>query len=397
MTILIATVGGSIDPVVHAIRQTRPSHLGFIASRKGDGTTTGSDVEIPKILSELQWKGPDPIVETTDRPDDLGSIWEACVRLHDRLPNDARIIANYTGGSKSMSAALVSFALRRGWELQLQVARRTDLIRVTAHDAARKVAVGAIIAHDVRQQAKMLAERHDNEGAALLLEGMLSEHTLEGGLQDEVQDEIAGHRFEEALDAYDFERAAALLTNKATSLGKKHGADWVPKLGKFRRTLAWLDSDDEPRPTRIGDALELVDFLVDTAIRSASRGRFDDGFSRLYRATELLAQVVLRHAFDLRTADVDRAKLPPDCGVELTRGRDGKLKAGLTQGYEILAALGHRVGRYYTDNPSRLLHLLENRNESWLAHGFRSITPSLWRAHGEPWITWLKEAGAHAR
>lgn len=397
MTILIATVGGSTDPVVHAIRQTRPSQLGFIASRKGDGTMVGSDVEIPKILGELRWNGPAPLIETTDRPDDLGAIWEVCVRLHDRLPSDARVIANYTGGSKSMSAALVSFALRRGWELQLQVARRTDLIRVTAHDAARKVAVGAIIAHDVRQQARMLAERHDNEGAALLLEGMLAAHALEGALQDVVQDEIAGYRFEEALEAYDFERAAALLTNKATSLGRKHGADWVPKLGRFRRTLAWLAAKDEPPPVRIGDALELVDFLVETAIRSANRGRFDDGFSRLYRATELLAQVVLRHTFELSTADVDRARLPPDFGVELALGRDGKLKAGLTQSYEILSSLDHRVGRHYTDNPSRLLHLLENRNESWLAHGFRSITPSLWRAHGEPWITWLREAVAHAR
>lgn len=397
MNILIATVGGSIDPVVHAIRTNRPTTLAFLATHKGLGTTTGSDEEIPKILSEIAWSGPPPIVETTDRPDELGALWEACARIHRRLPPDAKVIANYTGGSKSMSAALVSFALRAGWELQLQSAKRTDLVRVTANDSARKVAVGPIIAHDVRRQAELLAQRYDHSGAAHLLEQLLADHDLRE-LGDEIQTQIARHRFDEALDAYDFEAATHILADRATSLSKSHGAEWTPKLRWFRQTLEWLSSTDKPRPTRITDSLALQDFLVETAKRAAHRGRYDDAFSRLYRATEFLAQVVLRFEFDVRTSDVDLAKLPPGgTAIELTVGRDGKRKAGLSHSYELLSTLGHPLGAYYTDTRSRLLHLLENRNESWLAHGFRSISHGLWRQYGEPWLTWLGDARAQVK
>lgn len=399
MSVLIATVGGAPDPIVHAIQQSRPALLALVASRAGVGTDKGSVDEIPKILVASNWDGPEPIVETTDRPDELTSIWEACQRLDQRLPRDAKnVVANYTGGSKSMSAALVSYALRAGWALQVQTAKRTDLVKVVANDGARRVAVGHILALDVRRQAEILAQRHDHSGAALLLERLLADHELPAALADAISLEIADHRFEDALDAYDFDTAARLLGDRAAALGKTRGATWNPRLKAFTATLAWLSSSstagnpESAKPKLLSDATSLVEFLVGTARRSAERGRFDDAFSRLYRATELLAQAVLRFAYDLRTAELDRARLPPAFADRLTTANDGKLQTGLMQSYELLSALDHPLGRYFADSSSRLKNLLKFRNESWLAHGFRSIAPDLWKAHGGAWIEWLVAA-----
>jgi len=397
MTVLIATIGGQPAPIVHAIQQTRPTHLAFLASRAGVGTNTGSEDEIEGILKAAGWSGPAPIIETTELPDELTAIWKACRLLAQRLPAATNVIANYTGGSKSMSAALVSYALRAGWALQVQSARRTDLVKIAASDRARQVAVGDIIAHDVRRQAAFLAQRHDHRGAAMLLEGLLAVHPLPRELQDELQSDIAVHHFEDAVESYDFETASGLLSARGGTLGKTHGATWSPRLRAFAQTLAWLSSPSEVRPKHLRDATSLVDFLVDTAHRSAERGRYDDAFSRLYRATELLAQVVLRFAFDLRTGDLDRTRIPEDFARKLAERKDGKLYSGLMESYALLTALAHPLGKHFDAKRDRLRSLLENRNDSWLAHGFRSITPSLWRDYGEPWIQWLSDARTAAQ
>ncbi|MCC6625256.1 MAG: TIGR02710 family CRISPR-associated protein [Deltaproteobacteria bacterium] len=396
MTILIATVGGAPAPVIHAIQQTRPGTLALIASRKGQGTDKGSVDEIPAILEAAGWSGPEPITETLDRPDELAAVWETCEALAARLPGDARIVANYSGGTKSMSAGLVTFALRAGWELQIQSARRNDLVKVTANDNARKVAIGGIVAADVRRQADQLAARHDHDGAATLLERLLADHALPTGLADAIQRDIARHRFDEALDRYDFETAASLLADRGTALSQALGATWAPRLRAFRQTLAWLATTSEPAPKKIADALDLVRHLIDTARRTADRGRCDDAFSRLYRATELLAQIVLRFTFDLRTGDLDRGRLPAAFVTRLPAAETGPLRASLMQAYTLLADLDHPLGRFFVPSKDRLRALLENRNASWLAHGFLSVTPSMWRTHGEAWIRWLEDAAKAA-
>ena len=396
MTTLIATVGGAPDPVIHAIQQSQPKYLAFIASRAGVGAEKGSVDELPKILAAVGWTGPEPITETTDRPDDLSSIWEACHRLAQRLPAGP-VIANYTGGSKSMSAALVAYGVRAGWQLQLQMVRRTDLHKVVANDSARRVAVGQILTLDARHQAAVLAQRHDHRGAALILERLLADHELAPGLADEIAIEIAAHRFEDALEAYDFATASQVLRDRSAALGKTHGPTWSPRLTAFTTTLEWLSSNGigetaPPKPKRLSDATTLVDFLVDTARRSAERGRYDDAFSRLYRATELLAQIMLRFAFDVRTGDLDRARIPSSFASRLPAMAEGKVQVGLIQSYELLLAFDHPLGRYFERVSAQLRNLLKFRNESWLAHGFRSITPAIWREHGEAWVALLRDA-----
>ena len=78
--------------------------------------------------------------------DDLDQIYLDCSNAIDaalgRFPN-AKIIADYTGGTKSMSAGLVMAALEhQDIELQLVTGSRSDLIKV--HDGSQYAACANI-------------------------------------------------------------------------------------------------------------------------------------------------------------------------------------------------------------------------------------------------------------
>ncbi len=86
----------------------------------------GSGVErtLPEMagLSEAHYE---PVV--WKNPDDLADCVEALFALFRQICKEypgAHIVANYTGGTKTMSAALVVGAVLLGWELQLNVGVR---------------------------------------------------------------------------------------------------------------------------------------------------------------------------------------------------------------------------------------------------------------------------------
>ncbi|MEZ5581392.1 MAG: hypothetical protein R3F37_00100 [Candidatus Competibacteraceae bacterium] len=140
-TILLCTVGGSHEPILTAIRATSPNYVCFICS--------GKDPATGKPGSDTQILGKGNIIKksfTDDRPtlpniptqaglnadqfevievlaDDLGQAFEqistALLKLSHRFP-EGRFLADYTGGTKTMTVALVTAALESdAVELQL--------------------------------------------------------------------------------------------------------------------------------------------------------------------------------------------------------------------------------------------------------------------------------------
>ncbi|MCZ7627155.1 MAG: hypothetical protein M5R38_16555 [Candidatus Methylomirabilis sp.] len=151
-TVLICTVGGSHQPIVTAISATRPRFVCFICTGRDPGTgQPGSEIQITGkgnvIKANKCDNGPSlPNIPTqtglTDDQfdvcivpsDDLdaayGAINTALGTLKHRFP-DAVHVADYTGGTKTMTAALVMAALEtEDIELRLVTGARADLIKV---------------------------------------------------------------------------------------------------------------------------------------------------------------------------------------------------------------------------------------------------------------------------
>lgn len=125
-----------------------------------------------------------------------------------------------------------------------------------------------------------------------------------------------------------------------------------------------------------GHGYEIVQDLLLNAERHAVQERYDDSVGRLYRALELLAQIGLYHALDIKTGDVDLQKLPEFLRTDpLVRPNDGKVQLALTQSYTLLRKIPDEpLGKAYQQQAAKIKNALRIRNYSLFAHGFQPIT-----------------------
>jgi hypothetical protein len=92
-----------------------------------------------------------------------------------------RLIANYTGGTKSMSGALLMAAFNRRLEVQITTGSRTDLTMVVSGtESARQLDTRLMGVEADLASALRLAEGGDYAGAAFLMEALRAEVKRKG-------------------------------------------------------------------------------------------------------------------------------------------------------------------------------------------------------------------------
>lgn len=148
--ILFVTVGGSFQPIITAIRSLQPDRIIFIASDSekgsksqviGEGTPCevrrGAEVieRLPNIPTQVGLG--DRFQQERDlilvqNPDDLSECYPKIHASIRNLQQEAsyEIMADYTGGTKTLSAALVMATIDCGIALYITIAARDNLVRV---------------------------------------------------------------------------------------------------------------------------------------------------------------------------------------------------------------------------------------------------------------------------
>ena len=419
--VLVCTVGGQSPPIVNAIEQTGTlDRIYFLCST---GTAeSGSDAVIEKSTAvknrghcphcerdfTVSTKVP-PIVEvarlTPDQyaierihdPDDLTQVLQACRRIDDdlsrRFPEPGlEVVANYTGGTKTMSLGLGYYAIARWSPWSLQVNRtedRNNTRRIETGDIALPQDVSNLLADAAVERATALAERHDYAGAESVLGATLSRERLRAEDQRRLLGLRQRYALQSAWDRLDYAQALD-LARRSRELAAEH-AETLSRLLKIAEALrgkgAW--------PKGRFSGLELVQDLRANAERAAARGRYDDAVGRLYRATELLAQLKLRRDFGIHTSDVapSHPRIPDDAKATLEQHRTQKgIKIGLLAAYELLSAVKDPLGAFFAEHKGRLLYVIEKRNQSLFAHGLTPIDVETWTEVGPRWQLWLDEA-----
>ncbi len=161
--ILILSVGGSADPIVNAIKEHNPDFVYFFCSSGTRGSEKTIDSPGDPCGDKRKTKCPecgysyhlgDPKgraivfqaglvkeqyeIVTIDNPDDLNACYQLLLELAGRIEEgheDCQIIANYTGGTKTMSAAMALVGvMTEQWDLSLNIGPRRDLIHVMSGD-----------------------------------------------------------------------------------------------------------------------------------------------------------------------------------------------------------------------------------------------------------------------
>jgi CRISPR-associated protein (TIGR02710 family) len=268
----------------------------------------------------------------------------------------AEIVADFTGGTKSMSAALTLAALEAGAALQLVTGDRPDLVRVR-DSTEQAIAVRTKRIAGAREFERLASgwSRYAYQEAAEGFAALWNDLKTEGLSREELRPLTRAKELSQAFaawDSFDHKGAFGCLRNSrydGMTIGGR--SDW--------RDLAAALVREQSSPWT---ALHLRD-LWRNAQRCAARGRHDDAVARLYRLWEGIAQWLLWADFRLDTAvvetglkrswDLYRHLRPGGAAASfwMQKGEDGRtqwerLDERLRiRNYSILAHGGDRVSR----------------------------------------------------
>lgn len=390
--ILICAVGGSHQPIVSAIREQRPDYVMFICTDKDPATgRPGSISQIKGIGNCIKAEQKDdkptlPNIPTqtgltagqyevcSTLSDDLDRIYLDCSNAIDsaleRFPN-ASIIADYTGGTKSMSAGLVMAALEYpNIELQLVTGSRGDLIKV--HDGSQYAACANI--EQVRFERLLAPYRHAWTRFAY------SEAEAGLSLMSAPRNSVSRGQFSKFRD---LSRAFAEWDNfnhpVALNIIQPYAPNLPPEL-KIHLNVIMRLNDQNPAKR---EAAQLFDLYLN-AQRRAAQGRYDDAIARMYRLIEWTAQWLLKSQCGIDTANVAEAAIPT--GITLTQNRDGQWQAGLFAAWQLVKhKTTGEAARFIQNEENNLLNHLKIRNSSILAHGFEPVKADDWQVI-QPWL-----------
>ena len=116
---------------------------------------------------------------------------------------------------------------------------------------------------------------------------------------------------------------------------------------------------------------EILADLLANALRRAQEGKDDDAVARLYRAVEMIGQMLLLQQ-GINTSAVRLEQLPSSWQTSY-QGSPEPLKLGQEKDFLLLESLGHPVGKRYCENKN-LRNYLSKRNSSVLAHGIEPMS-----------------------
>ncbi|RMG37399.1 MAG: TIGR02710 family CRISPR-associated protein, partial [Planctomycetota bacterium] len=388
----------SHQPIVKSIEHNRPEFVVFLCSDDthrakgsylqviGEGNVLRSSRDVPgpdlPNIVTLAGLTPDRYrVVKIPNVDDLNTCYHEAVRaiqdLRQRFP-DARVIVDYTGGTKSMTAGLAAAAIDDGQcEIQVVTGARTNLEKVQdGTEFARQLSIGDIYVRRQLELCRLFLQRFDYAAVVELLEDAARKHVSQRYLQTLEHWRLFALAFD-AWDRFDHQSARDLLAAAPRSF---------PLHSRFANVLA--------RDT--GHGFELVEDLVRNAQRRAAQRRYDDAVGRFYRATELTAQIWLRKRHEIDTADVDLQRVPEAVRDDLATQRRSEgepVRIGLLRAWDLIAAFPEDpLAPVFTEARPRLLNALEVRNLSLFAHGLRPITAEDYRRIAEFLEPWLNQA-----
>ena len=396
--LLIATVGGSPEALVSGILAAKPTRVIFVCSVDTHKSITSADESRPGIVERLASENyllDSGRYDTFEIPDPQ-ELTSAVEHIHrEATPSVERwlnrgpgfeVVADFTGGTKCMSMALGLVA--RSWPCRLQYVgglERTKAGTGTVVSGTEQIVQfrndpWEVLGYKLIDEAATIFDQGDSAAAAAWIERGRNS-AAEGPLKSAF---TALHHFLDLYACWDrFDHDAARRNAKTFA---KHAYLLAPlfsnaRIAKMRdcaaQSAAFLHSLGSPDAA----SREFVLDLAANAGRRLQQGRYDDGLARIYRAMEAMAQWKLAGHGIPSTGRVPLACVPePLRGRWTHAAREGLLKLGLQDAYELLSALGDPLGAHFESlglagqggsaergkgSP------LNARNSSILAHGFR--------------------------
>ncbi len=391
---VLVSVGGAPAPILCMLRHHQPGHAWYFCSE-------GSRKNAEDIQAQLAWHPHCDFIEVA-RFEELGPCYQ---ELRRRIPellkkwrmDAAGVLVDYTGGTKTMSAALVLAATeifgrfsyvggeqREKGGLGITIDGREKFIyqgnpwsglAVREVERARDLWAGCQLdaaGQILRQTALKVPHRHRFEAVADLAAALAARHRL------------------------DFRSANTLVRPLASRLRlifdgqPDHGLiAYAQKAQALCQALWKTSSGDKAGP-------ELLRELLDNTLRTAAQGRFEDAAARLYRAAEMQLQIWLAEATGgaFLNGVLQRRAAPPGLLDKLTLPKadhEGMVKLGLRDINRALEELDYAPARTMAADvrlgpKSQWNRVAQWRNQGILAHGVAPV--------GQPQLAEMKQVAA---
>ncbi|BBB92058.1 MAG TPA: TIGR02710 family CRISPR-associated CARF protein [Methylomusa anaerophila] len=297
--VLFVTVGGSPEPVITTIRYHKSEYIVFFASSDGfpvktpgthrlvDGEDNPWEVKLKNGQIERR---PSIVVHTGLRPDQYEKVnitnvdsMDYCYRtIYNKILDvislypDADWIADYTGGTKTMGAALAIAAVDLGVKLNLVIGERINTVKVK--DGTQRTVLtscNTAIWNRYLKQIESSFTQRDYVSCQSLVEGVREEFNI-----DSKQDRLlqAFHSMARGFRAWDtFDHAAAL---DILRLYDRYIPQYMMFLDDIIKSKAITDLTN--REPRYGlKSIAPVHDLLLNAQRRFEAGQYDDGIGRV--------------------------------------------------------------------------------------------------------------------
>lgn len=392
--ILVLTVGGSCAPIVTSIHENKPDKVFFLCSDddrlSGNKGSYSTVVGLGKVCGN-DWKNPDKlnIVAQTGLTeekyevikikyfDDHNHCYKVSLDLLNKIKKEdsqATITVDYTGGTKSMTVGLVMAAADLT-DIAIAIVKgdRTNLVKVD--DGTQRVSLIRInypFLEKQKQITEYFISQFDYASAIAVLQNIFqNSYDLPKDIDDELQILFTVSKAFDAWDRFEHVKAKALL-----EIVRKKFWQNIKFLDGIIKGLEYINNGNSDVKNKF-TGYEVVQDLVLNAERRAFQRRYDDAVGRIYRATELLAQVFLKKNYNIITADLDISLLPSNLKSNYKGKSDpesGKISLGLFEAYRLIAQLDHELlGPLFLKMEKKMLSSLSVRNASILAHGFEPV------------------------
>lgn len=391
---LIASVGGTPAPIIETMQRQKPDFVLFVASE-------GSKPEVEaRILTEetLRELGYTPQYETMTLSDhqSVGDCYReirgaASEWVARRGMAAESVYVDYTGGTKTMSAALVLAGVERFSAFTYVGGDRRDKGGLgVVLDGAETVIYSQnpwnqYAARDLERANELLAGFHADAAADIL-------HEAASKCDPEHKNRVRGFA----------SLALALGEADRFSFGSARGAFGQARGNSLEYTL------DYPTFQKLSDMAvgwdkvavqinapgktpgrETLLELLANAERRAAQSRYDDATGRLYRAVELRGQQLARDAFGAELGKIKPDAFPADRRADAQDmfgdpDENGVIKLPIQNLYAALQFSEDERLREQGAKYDRIKGHLTQRNQSLLAHGVSPVSQggfeSFWKA-----------------
>jgi CRISPR-associated protein (TIGR02710 family) len=369
--ILTVGTGRNREDIAHALANSiklhNPNQILFLVSPKSHEET------LPLIVS-------DPVIQEINHTEkeltEVDDVEELCRSyregiLHWMEANQLflqDVIADFTSGTKPMSAALLYAALDLGLPSLSYIGGKRDEQGRVIPGMERIFPLKPIQLQAENQLRKAIRFFNHYQFAAALELLQDIPDTLEEELKQKKQFLLILANTYLAWDLFHLEKASQTLKNwnQFQALAKEWGIK-----NRLESHLQYLHQEkaDPYNLYRMAD-------LMNNAKRRIEEKRFDDALGRIYRAFEYLAQLRLFTEYQKDSSNLKMADIPPALAAKY-EGRGNRIYPGLNGSYELLRELKDSLGKEFLEDyhqkDAPLHRQLDQRNFSILAHGFHPI------------------------